>query len=47
MTVMTLMMGLFFFRVPAGLCLYLVTSSLWGMCERILVQEDAAAGQTF
>ena len=39
MSIMTLMMGLFFFRVPAGLCLYFITSSLWGICERILVKK--------
>ena len=39
MTVMTMMMGLFFFRVPAGLCIYFITSSLWGICERILVKK--------
>lgn len=39
MNVMTLMMGLFFFRVPAGLCIYFITSSLWGIAERILVKK--------
>jgi len=39
MNIMTLMMGLFFFRVPAGLCLYFITSSLWGICERVLVKK--------
>lgn len=39
MSVMTLMMGLFFFRVPAGLCIYFITSSAWGICERIIVKR--------
>ena len=39
MNIMTLMMGLFFFRVPAGLCIYFITSSLWGICERVLVKK--------
>jgi YidC/Oxa1 family membrane protein insertase len=39
MTIMTLVMGLFFFRVPAGLCVYFITSSLWGIAERILVKK--------
>lgn len=39
MNIMTLMMGLFFFRVPAGLCIYFITSSLWGICERMLVKK--------
>lgn len=44
MTVMTLMMGLFFFRVPSGLCIYFITSSLWGICERKLVKKMIPPG---
>ncbi len=47
MNIMTLMMGLFFFRVPAGLCLYFITSSLWGMCERILVKKTLPQDKHF
>ncbi len=39
MTIMTMMMGLFFFRVPSGLCIYFITSSLWGIAERKLVKR--------
>lgn len=39
MSYMTLIMGLFFFRVPAGLCIYFITSSMWGIGERILVKR--------
>jgi YidC/Oxa1 family membrane protein insertase len=39
MNYMTLVMGLFFFRVPAGLCIYFITSSIWGICERIFVKK--------
>jgi YidC/Oxa1 family membrane protein insertase len=39
MTYMTLMMAVFFFRVPAGLCVYFITSSLWGIAERIIVKK--------
>ncbi|MEM1226148.1 MAG: YidC/Oxa1 family insertase periplasmic-domain containing protein [Planctomycetota bacterium] len=39
MNYMTLVMGLFFFRVPAGLCIYFITSSLWGIGERIIVKR--------
>jgi len=39
MSVMTFMMALFFFRVPAGLCIYFITSSLWGIVERIVVKK--------
>ncbi|TWT80077.1 Membrane protein insertase YidC [Planctomycetes bacterium CA13] len=47
MNIMTLMMGLFFFRVPAGLCLYFITSSLWGICERVLVKKTLPKGKHF
>lgn len=39
MTIMTLMMAIFFFRVPAGLCIYFITSSLWGIAERVVVKR--------
>jgi len=39
MTIMTLMMALFFFRVPAGLCIYFITSSTWGIIERLVVKK--------
>lgn len=47
MNIMTLMMGLFFFRVPAGLCIYFITSSLWGICERILVKKTLPTTKHF
>ena len=47
MNIMTLMMGLFFFRVPAGLCIYFITSSLWGICERLLVKKTLPTKQHF
>ena len=47
MNIMTLMMGLFFFRVPAGLCIYFITSSLWGICERILVKKTLPTQKHF
>lgn len=34
MNIMMVMMGVMFYRVPAGLCIYFITSSLWGMAER-------------
>lgn len=43
MTVMTLFMGLFFFRVASGLCIYFITSSLWGIAERKLVKKTTGA----
>ncbi len=39
MQVMTLFMGVLFFKVPSGLCIYFVTSSLWSLVERKLVKR--------
>ena len=48
MTYMTVFMGVMFYKVPAGLCLYFITSSLWGICERKLLPKakpkDAGGG---
>ena len=43
--VMSFMMIFFcvmFFKVPAGLCLYFITSSLWGLGERLFLKKDTA-----
>ncbi len=45
MKYMMLFMGLMFFRVPAGLCIYFITSSLWGIAERKLLPTAAPAGK--
>ena len=42
---MTLFMGLFFFRVPAGLCLYFIASSSVGHLRTRLGQENAPQRQ--
>ena len=47
MSFMTLFMGLFFFRVPAGLCIYFISSSLWGICERLVVKKTLPKGKHF
>jgi YidC/Oxa1 family membrane protein insertase len=39
MTFMTVFMGFMFFKVPAGLCIYFITSSLWGIAERKLLPK--------
>ena len=39
MSVMMPIMGLMFFKVPAGLCLYIITSSLWGIVERLMLPK--------
>jgi YidC/Oxa1 family membrane protein insertase len=39
MKIMTVFMGVLFYKVPAGLCLYFITSSLWGIAERKLLPK--------
>jgi YidC/Oxa1 family membrane protein insertase len=39
MTFMMVFMGVMFFKVPAGLCIYFITSSLWGIIERKLLPK--------
>ena len=36
---MMLFMGLMFFKVPAGLCLYFITSSIWAILEKKLLPK--------
>ena len=40
MKYMMIGMGFIFYHVPAGLCLYFIASSLWGMTERTLIDRD-------
>jgi YidC/Oxa1 family membrane protein insertase len=51
MKYMTLFMGVLFYKVASGLCIYFIASSLWGIAERKLlpkskVAADAAVGGT-
>ncbi len=46
MKYMTLFMGVLFYKVASGLCLYFVASSLWGIAERKLLPKAATAGTT-
>jgi YidC/Oxa1 family membrane protein insertase len=51
MTYMTVFMGLLFYKVASGLCLYFIASSLWGIAERKLLPRAqtppaASAGGT-
>ena len=39
MNFMMLFMGVMFYKVPAGLCVYFIASSLWGMAERKLLPK--------
>lgn len=50
MTFMMIFMGVMFFKVPSGLCVYFIASSLWGLLERRfhpkidLAADSASAG---
>jgi YidC/Oxa1 family membrane protein insertase len=39
MQIMTIFMGVMFFKVPSGLCIYFITSSIWSLVERKLVKH--------
>jgi YidC/Oxa1 family membrane protein insertase len=41
MKYMMFFMALMFFKVPCGLCLYFIASSLWGIAERLLLPTAA------
>ena len=38
MNIMMFVFGFLFYKVPAGLCVYFIASSLWGMSERKLLE---------
>jgi YidC/Oxa1 family membrane protein insertase len=42
MTYMMIFMGFMFYKVPAGLCVYFIASSCWGMAERKLLPKAKA-----
>lgn len=46
MKYMTVFMGVMFFKVPAGLCLYFITSSLWSICERMWLPKTTPPATT-
>lgn len=46
MKFMTLFMGVLFYKVPSGLCLYFIASSLWGMGERKLLDYGVVSDPT-
>jgi YidC/Oxa1 family membrane protein insertase len=39
MTYMMLFMGIMFYKVAAGLCIYFIASSIWGIAERKLIPK--------
>jgi YidC/Oxa1 family membrane protein insertase len=44
MKYMTMFMGILFYKVAAGLCLYFIASSLWGIGERKLLPKATTEG---
>jgi YidC/Oxa1 family membrane protein insertase len=46
MQYMSIFVGIMFFKVASGLCVYLIASSIWGICERKLLPRTRAAGQS-
>lgn len=46
MNFMTIFMGVMFWHVPAGLCIYFTASSLWGIAERKLLGTGALTPDT-
>lgn len=46
MNFMTIFMGVMFWHVPAGLCIYFIASSLWGIAERKLLGTGAVTGSS-
>ena len=48
MKYMMAFMGLLFYKVAAGLCVYFIASSLWGFAERrLLPKKKPACGPVF
>jgi YidC/Oxa1 family membrane protein insertase len=43
MKIMTIFMGVLFYKVPAGLCIYFIASSVWGIAERKLLPKPKAS----
>jgi YidC/Oxa1 family membrane protein insertase len=43
MNVMMAVIGVMFYKVPAGLCVYFIASSLWGIAERKLLDRHKRA----
>ncbi len=43
MTFMMIFIGIMFFKVPSGLCIYFIASGLWSVGERLLLPKPKAA----
>ena len=46
MKYMMILIGYMFYTVPSGLCLYIISSSLWGIAEKKLLPKSTAAAST-
>ncbi len=46
MNMMTVFFGFMFWHQPAGLCLYFIASSLWGIAERLLLARTSGTQPT-
>jgi YidC/Oxa1 family membrane protein insertase len=44
MKYMMILIGYMFYTVPSGLCLYIISSSLWGIAEKKLLPKAATPG---
>jgi YidC/Oxa1 family membrane protein insertase len=42
MQIMMGVMGIFFYKLAAGLCLYFIASSMWGLAERKLLPKKSS-----
>jgi YidC/Oxa1 family membrane protein insertase len=47
MKYMMVFMAVMFYKVPSGLGIYFITSSLWQICERLLLPKPGAAAASF
>jgi YidC/Oxa1 family membrane protein insertase len=45
MTIMMVVMGLLFYKVAAGLCIYFIATSLWGVAERQFLPKPVKPGE--
>ncbi len=45
MKFMMIFIGILFYKLAAGLCLYFIVSSLWGLAERKMLPKKTVAGQ--
>ncbi|HYV38836.1 MAG TPA: membrane protein insertase YidC, partial [Gemmataceae bacterium] len=43
MKYMFIFIGIMFYKVAAGLCIYFIVSSLWGLCERKMLPKKTAS----